>query len=86
MKTCFKCGLEKPCEDFYRHPRMADGRLGKCKDCTKRDMRIDRHTKPRVREYDRARAALPHRQQLRKQIAERWAAAHPERRKAHLAA
>jgi hypothetical protein len=39
MKRCFKCGREKPTEDFYPHPMMADGLLGKCKPCTRRDVR-----------------------------------------------
>jgi hypothetical protein len=36
-KICFKCGLIKPLEDYYRHNGMSDGRLNKCKDCTKKD-------------------------------------------------
>lgn len=83
MKTCFKCGVEKPLDDFYRHHMMADGYLGKCKDCTKLDMRIDRHTKPRVRQYDRDRAGLPHRKALRARISSEWRMKHPDRALAH---
>jgi hypothetical protein len=65
---------------------MADGRLGKCKGCTKLDMRIDRQTKPRVREYDRQRASLPHRKALAKRILAGWNAKYPDRDKAQAAA
>ncbi len=36
-KQCFKCSRILPLEHFYVHSKMADGHLGKCKDCTKRD-------------------------------------------------
>ncbi len=86
MKTCFKCGVEKPLTAFYRHPEMADGLLNKCKDCTKLDMRVDRVTKPRVREYDRRRSSLPHRAALRKRVTEKWRAEHPVEARAQDAA
>ena len=37
-KCCFKCGITKVVAEFYKHPNMGDGYLGKCKTCTKRDV------------------------------------------------
>ncbi len=33
MKKCFVCNRTKRVFDFYKHPRMKDGLLGKCKAC-----------------------------------------------------
>lgn len=66
LKTCFKCGESKERTEFYKHPQMGDGLLGKCKECTKNDMR-QRYAEKYldIREYDRQRANLPHRQAAR---------------------
>jgi len=38
MKTCFKCNIKKELSEFYKHPRMSDGHVNKCKDCNKKDV------------------------------------------------
>lgn len=62
MKSCFKCSRELPLTDFYRHERMMDGHLNKCKDCTKNDA-AKRYIENRekIAQYERKRFATEHR-------------------------
>jgi hypothetical protein len=39
-KKCFKCELILPISDFYKHKKMQDGHLNKCKTCTKNGVKI----------------------------------------------
>ena len=55
-KKCKKCEETKAIIDFYEHPKMADGHLNICKECTKK--RVGKHRTnniERIREYDRTR-------------------------------
>ncbi len=38
-KKCFKCSKIKSLDKFYKHPKMPDGRVNKCKECNKIDVR-----------------------------------------------
>ena len=86
MKTCSKCGECKPIDEFYVHTQMADGHLGKCKTCTKRDVSLNRQLSPHAREYDRRRAKQPHRMALRARVVRAWRKRHPDRMRAQNAA
>lgn len=69
-KRCFKCLCVKPLDQFYKHAQMADGRLNKCMDCTKRDVSEHRAANlERIRAYDKARGSMPHRVAARREYA-----------------
>jgi len=65
---------------------MADGYLNKCKECTKNDASRHRALNlDQARDYDKARASLPHRRELNRRVTREWRAAHPDRRSAQIA-
>lgn len=85
-KTCFKCGISKPRAEFYKHPYMGDGLLGKCKECTKKDVSEHRLKNiDRIREYDKKRASIPHRRKMAIEISRIWRSADKRRAKCHRA-
>lgn len=98
-KTCFKCQQVKPLDAFYAHPKMADGRLGKCKECTRADVKANREArKDYYHKYDRKRANIPKRVAAREAYQQtdagrdslarsraKWLSNNRTRRKAHVA-
>lgn len=64
-RVCFKCNRTLSVTEFYAHPQMSDGHLGKCKECTRRDVAGNRESKiDAVRQYDRTRARRPNRKMM----------------------
>ena len=62
QKTCFKCHRLLDISEFYKHPRMADGHIGKCKDCTKQDVCQNYAARrEKYAEYERERFQRPER-------------------------
>src|SRR3972149_2884056 len=61
-KQCFKCNRKKPLEQFYGHKQMGDKHLGKCKACTKNDVKKrywSKDGKKKIKEYEHRRARDP---------------------------
>ena len=66
MKKCFKCLEVKPLDQFYKHPRMADGYVNKCKECNKKDVRENyRENIDHYQQYEKLRLHAPHRVKAR---------------------
>ena len=85
-KVCFKCLKELPITEFYKHSRMADGHLGKCRSCTKRDVvenyalrRDEKHA------YDKMRFQTPERKAYQVEQQRKYRARHPQKFVAHQA-
>ena len=83
-KECFKCKTVKPLEEFYKHSRMSDGNLNKCKECTKNDASKHRtENLEKIRAYDRERAKEPERIKAATAITKAWRAEDSRRQSAH---
>lgn len=77
MKQCIACGERKDASFYYAHPMMADGHLGKCKECCKLAAKKRYGSKrPEIAEYERQRSRTP---------ARRAKARHPEKKAARTA-
>lgn len=68
MKVCRECKQEKPLNEFYKHPSMADGRLNQCMECVKQRVREHRKLNiEKIQAYDKSRSMQPHRVLARKE-------------------
>ena len=83
-KECFKCKTVKPIEDFYKHPKMLDGHVNKCKECNKNDCTANRNKNiEKFRAYDRKRGKIPERAKAAQEISAAWRAKDARRSVAH---
>ena len=84
-KVCFKCNILKPLSDFYKHSKMGDGHLNKCKDCAKKDVHTHREENlEKVREYDRNRPNKTERVAKTTVYTKEYRVRYPNKYKAHL--
>lgn len=72
-KICFKCKSIKPLQMFYKHSKMADGHVNKCKECNKSDVLAYRNKNlEKVRAYDRERGKNPERIKAANEVSKAW--------------
>ena len=82
-KRCFKCGAVKELSLFYRHPRMKDGHVNKCKECNKKDVQKNyRSNIDHYREYERKRFQSQERKEQVRKFFVRYRQRYPQKTKA----
>lgn len=99
MKSCIRCGVLKPLTDYYVHKMMADGRLGRCKECHKSEMRRNRaenveyyraydayrfQNDPKVKERHKKYQESPAGAESNRRAKDKFIRDNPEKRAAHL--
>ena len=86
MKTCFKCGRLLPISDFYEHPAMSDGHLGKCKECARSDVRANRAARRKqYAAFEVTRNKTETRKAYKSKHCKSYRARNPEKTSAHQA-
>ena len=78
-KKCKKCGKILIVDNFYTHPKMADGHLNICKECVKK--RINKYRKDNIDKiimYDRERRRTDEAKQKRRERQEELRKLNPE--------
>ncbi len=94
MKKCFKCFEIKALDEFYKHPKMLDGHLNKCKCCSRKDSEMRRKIKEldedwvkKEAERHRNKSAKSRKEgrasQVKQNTKEKYRKNNPEKRKAH---
>jgi len=87
-KKCFKCRKVKEIDNFYKHPQMGDGYLGKCKLCTRKDVKrryYDPEAREKIIKYEQERFKKPERKEKVKEYAETMRKNNPGKYKARYA-
>lgn len=71
-KVCIACAEMKPLSEFYKHARMADGYLKRCKSCQKQIVLEDRNrNRQRYSDYERQRNQRPERRRQQREYEKR---------------
>lgn len=79
-QVCFKCHQDLPLDCFYKHPKMKNGVVRKCKECNKKDV-SENYAKNRkyYSAYDAKRYQTPKRKKLMQEYSRRQRLKSPEK-------